>query len=182
MKKMLFLVIFLGSVFLYANPNDSIQECISWFGKNEKQLIEIGALQRGEDIDLRQYGLHLLRHFIWVKGNIGYWAQTSDGIVVSTRCKFPVSGIEFDKDGDPGQIEGKYKSKKDFDTDSEFIRQMVYANNGRLISTRETRGYRTISYEYFIGNFKISPSVFVYLEDAEKYGYGSIDIDVKLIK
>jgi len=181
---MLFLGIFLGSISLYANPNDSIQECIFWIGKSEKSLIENGALQRGKYIDLRQYGLHLLRHFIWVKGNIGYWAQTSDGIVVRARCKFLASGIEFDKDGDPGQISEKYKSKKDFDTDSEIIRQIVYANNGRLISTREIRGsgIRTISYEYFIGNFKINPSVYVYLADAEKNGYGSIDIDVELIK
>jgi hypothetical protein len=179
MKKVILVVIFLNSVYLYANPGDYVQECISWIGRSEGSLIEIGALQRGADVDLRPFGMKLLRHFVWAKGNIGYWAQTSDGIIISTSCCLMVAGVERTSDGDAGLKTQKYGNKKDFDTDAEAIRQMVYTNNGRLLSTRDVAGIRTISYEYYAGNFKINSDVFVFLEDPEKNGYGSIDIKVE---
>ena len=179
MRKVLYFIVFSITVSLYANPSDYIQKCIYWIGKDERSLIEIGALQRGADVDLRQFGMKLLRHFVWAEGNIGYWAQTSDGIIISTSCVLLVSGVERDRDGDAGLNMQNYTSKRDFDSDAEAIRQIVYASNGRLLSTRDVVGIRSISYEFFIGDFKINPDVFVYLENSETNGYGWIDIKVE---
>ena len=179
MRKLIVLFLLFCSVFVYANPGEYIQESISWIGKGESDLIAIGAVKRGDDVDLRQYGMKLLRYYVWAKGNIGFWAQTSDGIIIRVRCSFFTNGIVEDEVGG-GQVLQKYTNKNEFDADAEFIRQLIYSNNGRLVSTRELAGIRSISYVYFSNNFKISPVVFMQIDNPEgNGGYGWIDIDVE---
>jgi hypothetical protein len=174
MKKfMLVCVMFLCAVLIFADPMDYLQYCISWMGKTEVTVREKGAVQSGDDIDLREFGMHLLRHYVWAEGNIGYFAQTSDGIVINTKCEMPIRGIEN------GMMRASsFQNKNEFDTLAEEIRQMVYAHGGKLERTREISGIRTISYSFTYQNYLVRINVFVYLKSSEFDGFGTIGYDI----
>jgi hypothetical protein len=162
-------VMFLCTVFTFADPMDYLQYCISWMGKSEAVVKEKGAVQSGDDIDLREFGLHLLRHYIWAEGNIGYFAQTSDGIVVNTKCEMIIDGV---KDG--MMLPSSFQTKKEFDILAEEVRQMVYALGGSLENIREIAGIRTISYSFIYQKYIVRIGVFVYLNSSEFGGFGRV--------
>jgi hypothetical protein len=164
---------FLCTVLVFADPMDYLQYCIFWMGKSEDAVKEKGAVQSGDDVDLREFGLHLLRHYIWAEGNIGYFAQTSDGIVINTKCEIPITGVEN------GMMQASFfQNKNEFETLAEEVRQMGYALGGRLERTRETLGIRTISYSFIYQNHIVRINVFVYLKNSELGGFGTIGYDI----
>jgi hypothetical protein len=131
-------------------------------------------VQSGEDVDLRPYGLHLLKHYVWVKGYTGFFAQTSDGIIINTKGSLRIGGI---KDGRLQSI--NYKNQNEFDADAEFIRQMVYSYNGTVNRVRESLGIRTILYKLTLNGMNIDITVSIHIDDPQKNGYGWIDMDIK---
>jgi hypothetical protein len=174
MKKIFLIILFIWiSYNVYSNPLDNLNECISWIGKNENLLIEQGAINHINDVDLRQYGMYLLRYFVWTKGNVGYFAQTTDGVITRVHSINFVSGVNSE-----GLIVGKYNNKSEFDSDAEFARKLVYSNDGRLDSTRDILGDRTIIYEFFTRGLKVNIIVFMNLKNQNERGYGEIKIEV----
>jgi hypothetical protein len=125
-------------------PMEYLQKCLSWMGQSESSVLQNGAVLNSE-VDLRQYGLTLLRHYIWLEGNAGYFAQTSDGIVINSKCSLPISGIK------EGYLQAdSFKNKNEFDTLAEEIRQLSYSLGGKLEYLNEIVGIRTISYGFIL--------------------------------
>ncbi|MDR2194650.1 MAG: hypothetical protein LBP19_09375 [Treponema sp.] len=127
---------------------------------------------------MRQFGLKLLRHYIWLEGNAGYFVQTSDGIVINSKCSLPISGIKDDY-----LQADSFKNKNEFDTLTEEIRQLSYSLGGKLESLNEMFGIRTITYGFILDEYKITITVYSYLDSHEHDGgYGMVEFDVSLNK
>ena len=158
---------------IYSNPQDNLNECLNWIGKHESLLIERGAINHIQDVDLRQYGWALLRHFVWIQGNIGFYAQTSDGIITTVHSIRFANGVNQN-----GLILQNYTNRSEYEVDMEFVRRLVNSNNGRLVSTSDLFGIRSIDYEYFTREYKVNIVVWMNLENQSTRGIGSIDIKV----
>jgi len=112
---------------IFANPQDTLAECYSYFTKNETALINTGAKCIAE-IDLRYIGLILMRHYLLEKDEKTYIFITHDGQVNSVEIREQYTSTS---------------KKEKFEEDAESARQLVYGLGGWVDS---------VSGSYFIKN------------------------------
>jgi hypothetical protein len=172
---MIFLIALLlctASIFTQSseNPAQWLNDCINWTTKTEADVTALNV-EKISEVDLRQYGMRLLRQYLLRKTELINIIYSSwDGKIEAVQYKVD------------------YVDKAKFESDAELARQMIYAYNGRVKSTHESRfsegknkpDARGITYEANIeGIFEIGVNVNSDYPNGKWSGYIWVDVTRK---
>jgi hypothetical protein len=165
MKKIYFLVFFLGiiSCFLFANPQEVLDTCFLWLGKDEISIISAGGKKDGNDVDLRIINLGLIRRYVIENNNTQYFYNLKDGIINGANV---------------GLL--SYGNKNSFIQDGNLVRQIVSNFNGKIDSSTEFSGFMIVSYKFYRNGYEVVMAIHT-KRDTSNDEYGDITIDIAKI-
>lgn len=162
MKKFIVYVLFFGVMpfFLFADPQDVLDNCFLWLGRDEASVVSAGGRKDGNDVDFQSIGRGLFRRYAIENGNIQYFYNLKDGIIYGANV---------------GLL--SYRNKNTFIQDVNSVGNIISTFNGKIDSRTEFPGFTIISYKFYRNGYEIIITIHT-KQDTTDNEYGDITIDI----